>query len=163
MIFEPVVHSAQIVNLSCIKLCTLQIDQNEHPLEPSHYECHQVCPKWFLCLWYVWCKPYTYLAITLTLPPNGLNRYSTWQTSPKRSIGCVQNNFLSLWYVWHKPCTYLASAFALSQNRPNRASTLALSPRSTIWVRPKWFLSQWYVRCKPCTYVAPMLTLSPKG
>jgi hypothetical protein len=26
-----------------------------------------MCPKRFLSLWYVWCKPCTYLALTLTL------------------------------------------------------------------------------------------------
>jgi hypothetical protein len=49
--------------------------------------------KQFLSLWYVWHKPFTYLAPTLTLSPNAPKRNSTWPTSPRSSIGCVQNNF----------------------------------------------------------------------
>jgi hypothetical protein len=48
----------------------LQTNWNKLPLEPRTKECHQVRPKWFLCLWYVWRKPCTYLAPTLTLSPN---------------------------------------------------------------------------------------------
>ena len=33
-----------------------------------------VCPKLFLSLWYVWRKPGTYLALTLTPSPNGPNK-----------------------------------------------------------------------------------------
>jgi hypothetical protein len=33
-------------------------------------EFYQVCPKWFLRLWYVWRKPCTYLASRLALSPN---------------------------------------------------------------------------------------------
>jgi hypothetical protein len=35
----------------------------------------------------------TYVAPTLTLSPNGYRRDSTWPTSPRGSIGCVQNDF----------------------------------------------------------------------
>ena len=38
-------------------------------------------------------KPSTYLAPTLALYPNGLKRDSTLPTSPRRSFGCVQNDF----------------------------------------------------------------------
>ena len=99
---------------------------------------HRVRPKRYLSLWYVWRKPCTYLALTLTPSPNGPNeiphdprhladrsvasktisepvvhlaqtvhlsyintntiskqteRDSTWPTSPRSSIGCVQNDF----------------------------------------------------------------------
>jgi hypothetical protein len=43
--------------------------------------------------WYVWRKLFTYLAPTLTLSSNRKKWYSTWPTSPKTSIGCVQNDF----------------------------------------------------------------------
>jgi len=51
-----------------------------------------VRPKWFLSLWYVWRKPWTYLAPTLTLSPNGRKWDSTWPMSPRSSIGCIQND-----------------------------------------------------------------------
>jgi hypothetical protein len=47
-----------------------------------------VRPNQFLSLWYVWRKLCTYLALTLTLSPNGLKRDSTWRTSPRSSISC---------------------------------------------------------------------------
>jgi hypothetical protein len=46
-----------------------------------------------MSLYYVWCKPYTYLAPTITLPPNGLKQDSRWPMSPRSSIGCVKNDF----------------------------------------------------------------------
>jgi hypothetical protein len=55
------------------------------------YESHQVHLKGFLCLCYVRCKPYTYLALTLTLSANGDKRDSTLPMSLTSSIGCVQN------------------------------------------------------------------------
>jgi hypothetical protein len=54
---------------------------------------HSVCPKRFPSLWYVRVKPRTYIAPTLTLSPNRLKWDSTWPTSPKSSIGCIQNDF----------------------------------------------------------------------
>jgi hypothetical protein len=57
------------------------------------YEYLRVRPKWILSLWYVWCKPCTYLAPTLTLSPNRLKQDSRWPTSLGRSIECVQINF----------------------------------------------------------------------
>jgi hypothetical protein len=56
-------------------------------------EFHRVRPKRFLRLWYVRHKLYTYLASTLALYSNGLNRASTWATSPRSTIRCVQNDF----------------------------------------------------------------------
>jgi hypothetical protein len=72
--------------------------------------------KQFLSLWYVWRKPCTYHAPTLTLSPNGKKRDSTYPTSSRSSIGCVQNNFWALWYTWCEPCTYLAPRLALPSN-----------------------------------------------
>jgi hypothetical protein len=85
-----------------------------------------------MCLWYVWRKQCTYLGLIVPLSPNGLKQDSTWRMSPRRSIGCIQNDFWAYLYVRRKPCTYLASRLALSPNRPERASTWAMSPRSTI-------------------------------
>jgi hypothetical protein len=56
-------------------------------------EYHQVCPKWFPCPWYIRWKSGTHLAPRLTLSSNRLKRSSTWPTSPRSTIGCVQNDF----------------------------------------------------------------------
>jgi hypothetical protein len=44
-------------------------------------------------MWYVWRKPCTYHAPKLIVSPKGPKGDFTWPTSPKSSIGCVQNNF----------------------------------------------------------------------
>jgi hypothetical protein len=94
IVFEPMVHSAQTVHLSCVTISTIseQTKMSFH-LNLVTKEYHQVCPKWFLSLWYVWCKPCTYLAPTQTLSPNGPKRDLTWPTWPRSCIGCVQNGF----------------------------------------------------------------------
>jgi hypothetical protein len=80
-----------------------------------------VCPKQFLCLWYVRCKPCTYLCTnTSTVSKRTKTKfhrthviYEFHRVHPKL--------FMSLWNVPCKPCTYLVSRTALSPNRPNRA------------------------------------------
>jgi hypothetical protein len=47
----------------------------------------------FLTWWFIWHKPYTYLALTLTPSWNKPKRDSIWATSPRYSIGFVQNDF----------------------------------------------------------------------
>jgi hypothetical protein len=71
----------------------LQMDQNEIPHDPRHLEVLSGAPKWFMWMWYIQHKPCTYLALTLTLSPNGPKWDSTWPTSPWSSIGCVKNDF----------------------------------------------------------------------
>jgi hypothetical protein len=69
-------------------------------------------------MWYVRCESCTYPTLGLAISPNGLNRASTWASSPRRTIECAQNDLaqtMNLWYVWHKPWTYLASRLALLQ------------------------------------------------
>jgi hypothetical protein len=94
-IFELTVCLTQTVHQSCIKSSTIskQTELNLH-LSLITKESHQVRPKQFLCLWYIQGKPWTNVALTLTLSPNGLKRDFTRPTSLKRSIGCVQN------YLW---------------------------------------------------------------
>jgi hypothetical protein len=92
MIFEPIVRLAQTVHLSCLKVSTIskQTKTSIH-LGLVTLEYHRVRPKRFLSV--DWWKSCTYVALTLTLSPNGLKRDSKWPMSPRRSIGCVQNDF----------------------------------------------------------------------
>jgi hypothetical protein len=62
-------------------------------VQTMHLSGARVSPKQFLSLWYVRRKPCSYLAPTLTTSPNRLKWDSTWSTSPRNSIGCVQNYF----------------------------------------------------------------------
>jgi hypothetical protein len=94
MISEPMVRLAQIVQLSCPDTNTVS-KRTVTRFDMTHVtkQFHQGCPKWVLSLWYVWCKPHSYLSSTLTPSPNGPKQDSTWPTSPRSSIGCVQTDF----------------------------------------------------------------------
>jgi hypothetical protein len=85
---------AQTVHLSCsdTNIVSKWAEMRLHVTHVSK-EFYRVCPKWFLILWYVWCKPCTYLASQLALSPNGPKRASIWASSPKCTIRCVQNDF----------------------------------------------------------------------
>jgi hypothetical protein len=91
-------------------------------------ENHRMHPKRFLSLWYVWRKPCRYLAPTQTLSPNRPKWDSIWPTSPRSSIGCIQNDFWAYGMFGGKPCTFIT----LCPNRLNQAFTWASSPRRTI-------------------------------
>jgi hypothetical protein len=86
----------QTVHLSCVKISTIS-KQTEMSFCWSliTLEYHLVHLKWFLTLWYVQRKPITYLASRLALSPNGPKRASTWASSSRNSIWCIQNNFLA--------------------------------------------------------------------
>jgi hypothetical protein len=91
---DPMVCLAQTVHLSCMKTNTTS-KRTERRFYRTHVtkEFHRVRLKWFLRLWYVWCKLWIYLAPRLTLHPNGPKWDSTWPTSPRSSIESVQNDF----------------------------------------------------------------------
>jgi hypothetical protein len=91
IISEPMVHLAQTMHLSCTDTNTVS-KRTKTRFHMTHIskEFHPMRPKWFLCLWYVRCKPCTYLASRLALSPNGLNRASTWASSPRSTIRCVK-------------------------------------------------------------------------
>jgi hypothetical protein len=109
------------VHQSCIKSSSIP-KQTEPSFHLSHVtkDSHRVCPKRFLCLWYVRCKPCTCLALTLTLSPNGLKRDSTRPMSLTSPSGASQT-ICEPRYIQCKPCNYLMSRLALSPNGPNRA------------------------------------------
>jgi hypothetical protein len=133
MISEPMVCLAQSVHLTYTDTNNVskRIEMRFHMTHVT-WVFYQVCPKWFWSLWYAGSKPCTYLAPILTLSLNGPKWDSTWPTSPRCSIGSVQNDFWACGMFCVKPCTYLASRFALSPNGPKRASTWASSRRSSI-------------------------------
>jgi hypothetical protein len=86
--------SVQTVNLSYVKISTIsKRTESSFHMSLITLEYHRVCPKRFLSQWYVWRKPCTYLASRLPLSPNRLRRASTWPSSTRSTIGCVQNDF----------------------------------------------------------------------
>ena len=75
-------------------------------------------PKRYLSLWYVWHKPWTYLALTLTPSPNGPNEI----THDPRHLGVPSGASKAIsepMDVWRKPRTYLALTLTPSPNGPN--------------------------------------------
>jgi hypothetical protein len=96
MISEAMVHLVHTVHLSCTEtnIVSKRTETSFH-LSLITHEYLTVHLKPFLSLWSVWRKPCTYLAPKLTLSPNVLKGDSTWPTSPRSSIECVQNDFLA--------------------------------------------------------------------
>jgi hypothetical protein len=93
-ISEPMVCSAQTVHQSSIKIVSLS-QRNEKRLYMTHVtlEFHCVHPKQFLSQRYGQRKLCTYLLSRLALSPNEAKRVSTWASSPRSTIGCIQNDF----------------------------------------------------------------------
>jgi hypothetical protein len=82
------------------KLCTYLASRlalspngpNRAPPDPRHLGVPSGASK--TILWaYVWCKPSTYLAPILTLSQKRSKWESTWPTSPRTSIWCLQYYF----------------------------------------------------------------------
>ena len=68
----PMVRSMQTVHLSCVNITTIsKCTKMSFRLSLVTYEYHQVHPKRFSEVWYVWHKPCSYLGPTLTLSPSG--------------------------------------------------------------------------------------------
>jgi hypothetical protein len=81
-------------------------------------------PKWFLSQWYVRRKPCTYIALTLSLSPNGPKRDSTWPTH----LGFPSGAFKTI----SKPLVCLAQTMQLScikiSTSPKDSNKLPLEP-----------------------------------
>jgi hypothetical protein len=69
------------------------MDRNELPLDPRLLGLPSGVPKINSTPVVHSRKPCTYLVLRLTQSPNGPKRASTWPTSPRSTIGCIQNNF----------------------------------------------------------------------
>jgi hypothetical protein len=74
MISMPTVCSVQTMHLTCTDTNTVfkRIKTRFHMTYVT-YEFPRVRPKLFISLWFVQCKPCTYLALRLILSPNGPN------------------------------------------------------------------------------------------
>jgi hypothetical protein len=94
MISEPMVRLAQTMHLSSTDTNTV-CKQKQARFHMTHVtkEFHRMHPKRFRSLWYVRCKPCTYLASRLARSLKGPKRASTWASSPSGTNKCVQNYF----------------------------------------------------------------------
>jgi hypothetical protein len=107
-VYEAMVHLVQTIDLSCTETNTIS-KWTETRFYMTHIPLgyHPGRPKQFMRLWYIWCKPCTYLALKLTLSPNGPKQASIWATSPRSTIRCIQNNFWAydtFGQTMHLPC-----------------------------------------------------------
>jgi hypothetical protein len=145
MISEPVVHSAQTVHLSCIKICSIskRTESRIHlSLTPKEY--HQVRPKQFLSLWYIQHKRCTYHASRLAL------YQINWTKHPLelRHLGVLSGASKTI----SEPTVCLAQTMHLFWTDTNNISkwtkTRFHMTHVTLdfhRVRPKRFLRLWYV------------------
>jgi hypothetical protein len=93
MISEPTVCLAQTMHLSCTDPNTIsKLTKMRFHMTHVTLKFHRVHPKWFLGLWFVHHKPCTYLVSRLALSLSGPNWGSTWSSSSRSTIWCVQND-----------------------------------------------------------------------
>jgi hypothetical protein len=124
--------SAETMHLSCVKISIVfKWTETSLHLSLDTLKYHQVRPKWLLSLWYVWRKPCTYPALTLTPPPNDWNEI--WHDPYHLGVpsGASKNDF---WAYGMFSTTMRLSCvkISLSPNRLKRAFTWVSSPLSTI-------------------------------
>jgi hypothetical protein len=121
-----------------------------------------MCPKRFPSLWDDWRKPCTNFASKVALSPNRLNWSSTWTSSPRCTIECVQNDFYVYGMVRSVQTARLSST---DTNTVSDQTKIKFHMTHVTYefhqVRPKLFMSLWYVQCKPCNYLVLRLALSP--
>jgi hypothetical protein len=136
------------------------MDQNEFPLEPQHLGAPSGASKIISKPMVLWPKSYTYLTPTQTLSPNGQKWVSTWASSPRITIGCIQNDFWA--YGTLAQIVQLSSHqhyLQINWNEiPCYPSHLGV-PSGAF----KMISEPWYIRHKPCTNYASRLALSPNG
>jgi hypothetical protein len=126
------------------------------------YEFHRVRPKLFMSLWYIQCKPCTYLASRLALSLNGPNR-----APPDPRHKGVPSGAPKMIY---EPVVRLTQTEHLSFTDANTISIHIKTRFHMTHVNLEFhqvplilFLSLQYIRCKPCTNLASRVALSPKG
>jgi hypothetical protein len=115
-----------------------------------------------LSLWYLWHKPCTYLALTLTLSPNKPKQDS----HDPRHLGVPSgaSKMISMPMVRSAQTVHLScSKFSTISKRTESSLHLSLVTYEYHRVHPKQLLSLWYIWRKPCTYLASTLALSPNG
>jgi hypothetical protein len=127
IIYEPMLRLTQTMHLSCTNSNTIS-KRTKMRFHRIHIikEFYRVHPKRLSSLWYFRRKPCTYIASRLALALNGPKRASSWASSPRRTIGCLQNDFSA--YGTFGP----NRAPILHPNRLKWDSTWASSPRSTL-------------------------------
>jgi hypothetical protein len=121
-----------------------------------------VCPRRFLCLYYITANLCTNLASRLKLSPNRPKWSSTWPMSPRSSIGCAKYNFQAYWTFSANRAPILRRYWHYHHVDQNKLVVDARHAGVEL-VHPNWFLSLWSLWGKLCTYLTSRLTISPSG
>jgi hypothetical protein len=118
--------------------------------------------KLFVSLWYVHCKPCTYLMSRSALSPNGPNRAPPDPRHLGAPLGVsklIYEPMVRLMQIVHLSCTDINT---VSKWPKTRFHTTHVNYEFH-WVRPQLFMSLWYLQCISCTYLFSRLALSPNG
>jgi hypothetical protein len=135
------------------------MDQTKLPLEPRRLRVPSDASKMIF-------EPMVRLAQTVHLSCTNTStiskwteRASTWASSTRSTIGCVQNDF------WAYGTFGANRAPILHQLLHHLRTDRFEIPHDPchLEVPSHAGLSLWYVRCKPCSYLASRLALSPNG
>jgi hypothetical protein len=138
------------------------MDKTRFHMTHVTYELHQVCPKLFMSLWYIKCKPCTYLVSKLTLSPNGPNRAPPDPRHlglPSRVSKLIYEPMVRLTQTEHLSCTDTNTISKQIQTRFHMTHLTWEFHR----VPPILFLRLRYVLRKPYTNLASRVALSPNG
>jgi len=125
------VHYVQTVHLSCTKTNNVS-KWTEARFHMTHVikEFHRMHPNWFPHIWYVPCKPCTYLASGLI---SKLTEPSLHKSLFTQEYQIVRPKwFLRLRCIRRKLCIYLALKLTMSTNGLKQDSIWYTSPRSSI-------------------------------
>jgi hypothetical protein len=124
------------------------------------YEFHRVRPKLFMSLWYLQCKPCTYLTSRLALSPNGPNRAppdAHLLRVPTGASKTIYEPIVRLTQTEHLSCTDTNTVSKQIETRFHMTHVTMEFHQ----VPPILFPSLRYVRRKPCTTLASRVALSP--
>jgi hypothetical protein len=150
MISMPMVCSVQTMHLPCTDT-NIVSKRTKTRFHTTHvtYEFHRVRPKLFMSLWYVQCKPCTYLASWVALSSNGPNRAPPDPHHlgvPSGASEMIYEPMVLLMQTEHLSCT---DAKSISK----RDSTWPTWPRSSIGCLQYYF----WAYCMFDTNHAPIL------
>jgi hypothetical protein len=128
----PMVCSVQTVHLSCTDTNTVP-KWTKMRFHTAHvtYEYHRVRLELFMSMWYVQCKPCTYLASRLALFPNGPNRAppdARHLGVPSGASKTIYEPMVRSVQTVHLSCVKISTI----SKRTEQSSTRPSSPRSTI-------------------------------
>jgi len=132
------------------------MDRNEIPHDPRHLgvplRAFKTISEHMVCSVQIMQLP----CIKIAISPNGPKRASTWPTSPRSTIGCIQTDLCAYGTFGANRAPILCQDYTIFK-QAKTSYHLSFVTLKYNRVHPKWFMCLRYVRCKPCTYLASRL------